>query len=91
MSKHSNTLRTISNKQPRRPLHDVKVAGKLDDNDTAITAAATTTTILPHIPLPASIRNVLLPHQITGVDFLYQKLTQKGGCILGDEMGLGVA
>jgi hypothetical protein len=47
-------------------------------------------TVLPHIPLPASIRTVLKPHQIQGVDFLWRTLAEKKGCILGDEMGLGV-
>lgn len=50
----------------------------------------TTNAILPHIPLPASIRNVLLPHQVVGVDFLWTTLAERKGCILGDEMGLGV-
>jgi hypothetical protein len=48
------------------------------------------TKVLPHIPLPASIRNVLRPHQIEGVDFIWRTLKEKKGCILGDEMGLGV-
>jgi SNF2 family DNA or RNA helicase len=47
-------------------------------------------TALPHIPLPATIRTVLKPHQIQGVDFLWRTLAEKKGCILGDEMGLGV-
>lgn len=46
--------------------------------------------VLPHIPLPADIRNVLRPHQVQGVDFLWTTLNEKKGCILGDEMGLGV-
>lgn len=46
--------------------------------------------VLPHIPLAASIRAVLRPHQVTGVDFLWKTLHEKKGCILGDEMGLGV-
>ena len=59
------------------------------------TSAVTTSTgggCLPHIPMPASIRQVLRPHQITGVEFLYRMVTgEKRGCILGDEMGLGVS
>ena len=45
--------------------------------------------VLPHIPLPASIRKVLRPHQVTGVDFLWKALTNENGAILADEMGLG--
>ena len=93
------TSKTISsNQQSRRPLHAVRVVGQLhssssnnNNNAITVTAAAPATTILPHIPLPASIRNVLRPHQITGVDFLHRTLTEQGGCILGDEMGLGVS
>jgi hypothetical protein len=44
--------------------------------------------VLPHIPLPARIRNILRPHQVEGVDFLWKTLHEKSGCILGDEMGL---
>jgi hypothetical protein len=48
------------------------------------------TKVLPHIPLPASIRTVLRPHQVEGVNFMWRTLNEKKGCILGDEMGLGV-
>jgi hypothetical protein len=44
--------------------------------------------ILPHIPLPARIRNILRPHQVEGIDFVWKTLHEKSGCILGDEMGL---
>lgn len=47
--------------------------------------------VLPHIPLATSIRAVLRPHQVTGVDFLWKTLHETNGCILGDEMGLGVS
>lgn len=59
--------------------------------------------VLPHIPLPASLVQVLRPHQVTGVDFLWKALQPSsssnqvnssnsnncGGAILADEMGLG--
>jgi hypothetical protein len=45
---------------------------------------------LGHIPLPGSIRGALRPHQIDAVNFLWCRLNEKKGCILGDEMGLGV-
>jgi hypothetical protein len=52
---------------------------------------ASTPTILPDIPLPAAIRQVLRPHQVSGVDFLWRALTSSStqGAILADEMGLG--
>jgi hypothetical protein len=54
------------------------------------TATTGTSTVLPHMNLPAAIRQVLRPHQVTGVDFLHQALTcANGGAILADEMGLG--
>lgn len=42
------------------------------------------------IPLPASVRSIMRPHQVTGIEFLWKTLHEKQGCILGDEMGLGV-
>lgn len=45
-------------------------------------------TILPHIPLPATLARVLRPHQVSGVDFLW-KAVAEGGAILADEMGCG--
>ena len=64
-------------------------------NNNAGTAA--TTMICPGINLPASIRTVLRPHQVHGVEFLWKALTtttssktsnhsSKKGCILADEM-----
>lgn len=52
---------------------------------------ASTPTILPEIPLPAAIRQVLRPHQVSGVGFLWKALTSSStqGAILADEMGLG--
>jgi hypothetical protein len=52
---------------------------------------ASTPTILPDIPLPAAIRQVLRPHQVSGIDFLWNALTNSStqGAILADEMGLG--
>eukprot|EP00977_Amphora_coffeiformis_P007695 scaffold1690_cov182-Amphora_coffeaeformis.AAC.52 len=62
-------------------------------------AAAAHTTVLPHIPLPVSLRQVLRPHQVEGVDFLWKAFmtntttdgsnNNHGGAILADEMGLG--
>jgi hypothetical protein len=45
---------------------------------------------LGHIPLPGSIRSALRPHQVDAVEFLWRRLNERKGCILGDEMGLGV-
>lgn len=45
--------------------------------------------VLPHIPLPSSIRRALKEHQIIAVDFLWKALTSLRGSILADEMGLG--
>lgn len=49
--------------------------------------------VLPNIPLLASIRNVLQPHQVEGVGFLWNALVQSEephkGALLCDEMGLG--
>jgi hypothetical protein len=60
----------------------------ITESTTAV--ASDDSTIVPHIPLPGSIRTALKPHQVSGVDFLWRTLTEKQGCILGDEMGLGV-
>ena len=60
--------------RPRQPLVGTQGQG-------AKTASSAT---LPHIPLPESIRSVLRPHQVTGVDFLWKTLKEKHGCILGD-------
>ena len=43
---------------------------------------STKPTVLPHIPLPASIRATLRPHQIDGVDFMWNSL---GGSLKGGE------
>jgi DNA repair and recombination RAD54-like protein len=75
---------------------------------TTTTATATTSfssfSILPHIPLPATLAQTLRPHQVTGVDFLWKALllnndsihndnnnnnNNSKGAILADEMGLG--
>ncbi|CAB9503848.1 DNA repair and recombination protein RAD54-like (Fragment) [Seminavis robusta] len=47
--------------------------------------------ICPGIPLTGQIRNVLLPHQVVGVEFLWNALVvgPDKGAILADEMGLG--
>uniref|UniRef100_A0A7S2YCU9 DNA repair and recombination protein RAD54B n=1 Tax=Entomoneis paludosa TaxID=265537 RepID=A0A7S2YCU9_9STRA len=46
--------------------------------------------VLPHIPLTASIRSALRPHQVSGIDFLWRCLTgELRGALLADEMGLG--
>jgi hypothetical protein len=52
---------------------------------------ASTPSVLPEIPLPACLRQILRPHQVDGVDFLWKALTGTGtqGAILADEMGLG--
>jgi hypothetical protein len=65
------------------------VRPKLVSSFQAPTVASTDSAVLPHIPLPASVRNVLRPHQVEGVGFLWQALTQHKGAILADEMGLG--
>ena len=53
---------------------------------TTPTTTAAAAAVLPHIPLPASIRSVLRPHQVTGVDFLWKALTNDKGAILADEV-----
>ena len=53
------------------------------------TVAASSVTVLPHIPLPGNLRTLLRPHQVEGVDFLWRALTEHNGAILADEMGLG--
>ena len=45
--------------------------------------------VLPHIPLPSSIRRALKEHQVVAVDFLWKALNSLHGSILADEMGLG--
>lgn len=52
------------------------------------TVMAAGPTVLPHIPLPGSIRNALRPHQREGVDFIWRALSEHKGCLLADEMGL---
>jgi DNA repair and recombination protein RAD54 and RAD54-like protein len=53
----------------------------------AAAPAAPLASVLPHIPLPASIRSTLRPHQVTGVDFIWRCLTgDVRGAILGDEV-----
>lgn len=57
-----------------------------------LTLSSQTSGILPHIPLPATLAEVLKPHQVTGVDFLWKALVldnKHSGAILADEMGLG--
>lgn len=46
---------------------------------------------LPHLSIPNSIRRALQPHQVSGVEFLFEALTasNRRGAILADEMGLG--
>jgi DNA repair and recombination protein RAD54 and RAD54-like protein len=46
---------------------------------------------VPEISLPATMRQALRPHQVTGVAFLWKALhdTSRRGAILADEMGLG--
>lgn len=56
------------------------------------TASAISTvdaSVLPHIPLPSSIRRALKEHQVIAVDFLWKALNSLHGSILADEMGLG--
>lgn len=53
------------------------------------TTVCSRTIVLPHIPLPQSIRTALRPHQIEGVDFLWKALHDIKGACLADEMGLG--
>jgi hypothetical protein len=59
--------------------------------DATICSTIGTNQAVGHIPLPASIRGALRPHQLDAVDFLWRRLNEKKGCILGDEMGLGVS
>lgn len=82
----SSSLLTIPQKSLPLPTKPVPPATK----PSSYSLTSTATNVLPHIPLPASIRTVLRPHQIEGVDFIWRTLCEKKGCILGDEMGLGV-
>ena len=89
----TNTLPSLSTNSivkksiplPIKPLHQSTMRPH-NSNPKTYTVAK----ILPHISLPASIRAVLRPHQVQGVDFIWRTLKEKKGCILGDEMGLGV-
>jgi hypothetical protein len=51
--------------------------------------ATVDSSVLPHIPLPSSIRRALKQHQVVAVDFLWKALNSLRGSILADEMGLG--
>ena len=39
--------------------------------------------------VPASINRYLMEYQRVGIKFLYSKLMERNGAILGDDMGLG--
>lgn len=85
IQKHTTSLHSTSLQSTKKPNPELS---------TASASHATMTVppflVLPHIPLPGSIRTALKPHQVSGVDFLWRTLKEKHGCILGDEMGLGV-
>lgn len=70
-----------------RSTKTIPIAHKFDDCKTKLSS------VLPNIPLLASIRNVLQPHQVEGVEFLWNALVQSEephkGALLCDEMGLG--
>jgi hypothetical protein len=83
LSSKSTTATKQRRSVPPQPLTAVTTT-------TTPSTASTTSSVLAHIPLPASIRNVLRPHQVQGVDYIWTTLAAKKGCILGDEMGLGV-
>lgn len=55
----------------------------------ASTISTIDASVLPHIPLPSSIRRALKEHQVVAVDFLWTSLNSLHGSILADEMGLG--
>jgi len=40
--------------------------------------------------LPASVAKFLRPYQLDGVKFIHSHFVRGGGCILADDMGLGV-
>lgn len=49
----------------------------------SIAALTNNASVLPGIPVPAAVRSVLRPHQVTGVEFLWRALTTGRGAILG--------
>jgi len=72
----------------KRPLNTQKSTARSSSQLSSPIAAASS--VLAQITLPTSIRRVLRPHQVTGVDFLWKALTSTHhGAILADEMGLG--
>ena len=70
---------------PKQPQNGNK---ENNSNGIAPTTTANNINICPHIPMPASLRTVLRPHQVQGVEFLWNALTEgpQRGCILADEM-----
>lgn len=90
LTKKSNKVGVVAPTQPKTG--DLKVAVTASSQRrprpawTTPTTTAAAAAVLPHIPLPASIRSVLRPHQVTGVDFLWKALTNDKGAILADEV-----
>jgi hypothetical protein len=85
----STKMTTLAKKRP--VTSQVDTLSPLPPKPAKSPKLASTPTILPDIPLPAAIRQVLRPHQVSGVDFLWKALTSSSiqGAILADEMGLG--
>lgn len=78
-SKEGSSQEKRARKAPRLSL----VAKSNKENDDSASSK-----LCPSIPMPASLRTALRPHQIEGVEFLWEALTKgdKKGAILADEM-----
>jgi hypothetical protein len=84
---HSTTNSQIAVSQ--KPATLKRPAPSTIKHSSASAIAAVDTSVLPHIPLPSSIRRALKQHQVVAVDFLWKALNTLHGSILADEMGLG--
>ena len=86
LQSRASTLLANSQTKKKRPSLHTKSSTATTTIPASASAAANT--ICPGIPLPASIRTVMRPHQVEGVEFLWQALTMgpRKGAILADEM-----
>lgn len=64
-------------------------AGAGGGSSTSSSAADSAIPLSDHHRIPGSIARHLRPYQIQGVRWMYSRLQQSKGCILGDDMGLG--
>ena len=75
--------------QPRASVQSSKRVSHNVPPVKSVSVAPSQPTVLPDVPLPASIRTTLRPHQVDGVEFLWKALNRHKGAMLADEMGLG--